>query len=453
MHEVQDKLEETGTLKLQQASLKGEYEDIEIQLQKKEEQVKSSNKRFIYIQKKMEKLSKENKIYEEKNHILENERKKLSEKYQNLVSRVKGEEKLRAKNRELEDNLEAATQEIEGLLERLRDSLKRTEDLQNILNNEIKANEQIKDMYKKLKIQEKLLMDERDLLANMNKEQSIKINLLQENLIKNSSPKKQESPQKVEQTKTPKDSKILLRLNQKLEENIAKVENELSVTKEKLQRKEQEVVELELKLNESHKERRKLEQRQREVPKESISGFIKCLDNEVEHPINALNYDESSSLLQEMNEKYDRLLDKYQVIEEARNNLEEKLLNSQHIIKSLRTQINEDIYKNATHEKILIEKTEEIEKLREKTSILEEKLKYCGLSAETERHIEHREILRCKSSINRASSMHNLSDKKTKMRSNTPDDAATPRYFPIRSNSNVKGRTPSQQFEKTPWKH
>ncbi|CAG9332184.1 unnamed protein product [Blepharisma stoltei] len=447
MHNVKDKLEETDTLKLQQATLKGEFGDIEQQLLKKEEQVKSSNKRFIFIQKKMDKLSKDKKLYEEKTQELENERKKLSEKYQNLASRVKGEERLKGRIKELEENLEAASQEIENLLERLRDSLKRTEELQNIINCETKAHDQTKEAYKRIKIQEKLLIDERDLLANMNSELSIKLNIMQEEMEKTKSP---ESIEKHEITfkKGTKESAALMRLNHKLEENVSRLENELSFTKEKLQKKEQEVLELELKLNESHRERRKLEQRQRDVPRDSIAGLIKCLDKETDHPISALSCDNNNLLLHEMNEKYDRLLDKYQAAEEAKTSLESQLNNYQHMLKSMKTQINEDAFKNSNFEKILAERNEEITTLKEKISMLEDKVKYFGISAETERHreISHKPV------ISRAGSLQNLTERRTKARSNTPDDAATPRYYPMRSNSLLKLRVPSQTYDKPSWR-
>ena len=75
-------LEEVECTKINFTSLKSEYDELTNRMLKKEETIKNTNNRHSQLIKKIDLLSQEKKILEEKNLELENDKKKLIEKWQ-----------------------------------------------------------------------------------------------------------------------------------------------------------------------------------------------------------------------------------------------------------------------------------------------------------------------------------------------------------------------------------
>lgn len=385
-------------LKCQQAALKGEFGDIEYQLMKKNEQVKSSNQRYIVLQRKLETVRDERKDLEEKNKVLQSERKNLTEKWQNLVSRVKNEEKLRAKNKELEDDVFLLKQELENNMDRLKDAFVRIEEQQEQLLFEQKSISGLKDQLSRIKVQNKVLTDEREILAKMNQDLSIKVNDLEFDCSRfiESQRKGQRSTSEI--SFSVEETVKLQQKNQQLENEVKKYQNELKRFQTILKQKDELLLKLEIKVSEYENDKRKTDR----YSTESLSGLIKNLVRESEQPlISAKDCNQNTS---DIKLKYERLVDKYQRLEEQNNLLEKQLVSAQNKLKAARTDLTEKSSHMTNLSESNVLKDREILKLTEESKVLEDKVYKLDTNSPS------------------------TSPKIIRSHSITPEDAATTRY-------------------------
>lgn len=156
--------------------------DVNQQLLRKEESLRTANKRFQQQQKRLDQLELTIKQLDAKNKFLESDRRKLLEKWQSTVNRTKGDDKLKAKCRELE----AAVSEIRGqnlsLQGEVKQLLKKQFDSDAEHQVEIDKYAKVIEGFQKIKLQQRLDEDDRQILEKMNKELSIKASQLEAEL-------------------------------------------------------------------------------------------------------------------------------------------------------------------------------------------------------------------------------------------------------------------------------
>jgi chromosome segregation ATPase len=80
------------------------------QLLKKEEALRTANKRYQQQQRKLDQIEQDLEQFKAKNKLVESNRKKLLDKWQSTVSRTKGDDRLKAKLKELEGALQEVNQ-------------------------------------------------------------------------------------------------------------------------------------------------------------------------------------------------------------------------------------------------------------------------------------------------------------------------------------------------------
>ncbi|OMJ79347.1 hypothetical protein SteCoe_20639 [Stentor coeruleus] len=277
---MNDKIENAEKAKQKYEELRVEIEVTNEKGLKKEENAKSSNFRYAQAVKKIDVLIGENKILEEKNQELEADKKKLLEKWQSSLGKVKSEDHAKIKVKELEEQLEAEKKKTDGLLSKLKDINKKHEDLKDQIKKEKSYTEELTTSYRKLHVKSKILFEEKELLSKMNQELNIKAHISQS---ENPSPEKPHTS------------------NQ--EETIGNLQKELNKTLLLLKKKGQDITSLELKVTELQITVRKYEQ---QVQKSSGDSMLI--------------------------EKYESLLEKYQKLQAEKSQIQSLYIDSSSII-------------------------------------------------------------------------------------------------------------------------
>ncbi|CAG9336338.1 unnamed protein product [Blepharisma stoltei] len=421
-----------NNLKCQQAALKGEFGDIEYQLLKKNEQVKSSNKRFILLQRKLETVLDEKKELEEKNKILESERKKITEKWTNLVNRTKGEEKSRVKNKELEDELSFTKIELKSTQDKLKEAFIRIEDQQQQLASEQRSAAIFKEQINRLKVQNKVLTDEREILAKMNQELSIKVNDLEIDCTKFVESQRKSIRSASELSFSIDDSIKLQKKNTELEAELKKAYNDIKRFQSIIKQKDEALLKLEIKVSDYENEKRKTERYRPSISTDSLSGLIKNLVRETDQPLISAK-DSPLFSNDPLNEKYERLLDKYQRLEEQNIWLEKQLSSTQSKLKAAKNDLNE-------HNSHLSTLEESKDKLADEN---ENRFRPCS-EVIKKYSLKTPIFTSSPNNSNTSSPVRKIN----KSRSNTPEEAVTTRYSSPFSISRL-----SVSSNKTPWKY
>jgi chromosome segregation ATPase len=145
------------------------------QLLRKEEALRTANKRFQQQQRKLDLIEQSMKQLEAKNKLLESDRKKFLGKWQSSVSRTKGDDRLKARLKELEGALQELNQEN---LE-LKSTVKSLQDKLDVRENEHKLEDdkyaKVVEGFQKVKLKQRLDEDDREILERMNQDLSIKL--------------------------------------------------------------------------------------------------------------------------------------------------------------------------------------------------------------------------------------------------------------------------------------
>lgn len=160
-------------LQTQHATLKTQFADMESTLAKKDELLKAAGKRCNQIQKRTETLEKENSTLMKAVANLEQDKRRLNEKWQTVTQRTKGDEKSKSRIKELEDLCAQYRLTAEQGSSVVSEWERRARDLEASLSC---ANETVR----KLKVQVKMLTSEKDNLAELNEQLSVKLHRSEE---------------------------------------------------------------------------------------------------------------------------------------------------------------------------------------------------------------------------------------------------------------------------------
>lgn len=102
-----------------------------------------------------------------------------------MLGKTKSEDQAKLRVRDLEEVLNSEKKNNESLLSKLKDLNKKHEDLKTMFIREKNYSDDLTSSYKKLHVQSKILIEEKELLSKMNQDLSIKIHISQ---IENGSP-------------------------------------------------------------------------------------------------------------------------------------------------------------------------------------------------------------------------------------------------------------------------
>lgn len=443
MNVLKENLMQTTTLKLESASLKGEFGNIENQLSKKEELLKASNKRFQQLFRKVESLEKDNKVLEGKNKLLEADKKKMIEKWQNLLNRVKSEDKLKARNKELEDDITSLKEEYEKLQEDQKNLIEKENTRYKELCSEKQANLKAQDTIHKLKHQFKSEQELREVLAEKSKELSVIVhnselenNRLREDL--NSLLTKRDQMAS-DINHNSQEMQLLQEAKSKLEATVNNLDRQLSQIKQALKDKDALIGAISEKY-EAMACGFEAETR-RSTPMLRSSGVYSSGELAIES-------------VEVLSEKYDRLIAKYQLLEEENVRLNVQMTNLNNKLKSYQALVAQDNSRIQSLESTLKAKQSELSSIKftpfdVKSRVLAEthynNEKFIKDQMDAIRTITPTPTTQVAKT--RRGSMHTSpKDRKVRVRSSTPDDAQTPRYQPLH-----KPRLPCQAFDR-PWR-
>ena len=446
-HEInvlKENLMQTTTLKLESASLKGDFGNIENQLSKKEELLKASNKRFQQLFRKVEALEKENKILEGKNKLLEADKKKMIEKWQNLLGRLKSEEKLRSRAKELEDETANLKQENEKLQEAQRNLVEKENARYKEICYEKQAHLKTQENFNKLKQQFKAEQELLEVLSEKSKELSVLVhnsetenNKLREELNSLISAKEQMA---TDFQHNNQEVQLLHEAKSKLEATVNSLERQLAQTRQTLKEREAQIGTMS------------------EKYEAMACGYEPDTRRSTALIRSSGTYASTGDLALEpaavLTEKYDRLIAKYQLLEEENVRLNVQMTNLNNKLKSYQALVAQDNSRIQSLESTLKAKQSELQSIKFTPYDLKSRI-----SAENQYRNDKvlKESLESMRTITpppsnpvitsrRSCTNTSPKNKRPRMRSSTPDDAQTPRYPPAH-----KPRLPSQAFER-PWK-
>jgi len=160
-------------LQTQHAALKTQLEDMDATLTKKDELLKAAGKRCNHVQKRTEVLEKDNLALTKTAASLEQDKRRLLEKLQTVNQRAKGDEKSKSRIKELEDLCAQYRLTAEQSSSVVSEWERRARDLETSLSC---ANETVR----KLKVQVKMLTCEKETLAGLNEQLSVKLHRAEE---------------------------------------------------------------------------------------------------------------------------------------------------------------------------------------------------------------------------------------------------------------------------------
>lgn len=224
-----------------------------------------------------------------------------------MLGKTKSEDQAKTKLKDLEELLNSEKKISESLLSKLKDLNKKHEDLKELFLREKNYSDELTTSYKKLHVQSKILIEEKDLLSKMNQDLSIKIHISQ---IENASPENFQG--------------------QNGEATINILQKELNSSLHLLKKKNQDLINLELKVADAQTFLCKLEQKHEDFMGDSI-----------------------------LVEKYESLLEKYQKLHAEKAQIQRLYIDSTSIISE----------KNI----IIQEMAKKIYKIEEKMSIFNHK--------------------------------------------------------------------------------
>ena len=228
---LKNRLAEVESAHTKCSALKAETDQLRQKLEKQEDSLKILTKQNP-LNKKLENLSKDKKLLEEKLVELENDKRKLLEKWQKYsiyssLLKSKSDDQAKIKVRELEEALNTEKSKNEKLKEKLKDLNKKFEDLKENFEREKNYSDELTSSFKSLHVQYKVLIDEKVLLDQINQELSVKFHLSHS---ERSSPEKQKN---------------------EYNKNLNSLQQELAKSQDLLRKKNKELIDLELKATQS----------------------------------------------------------------------------------------------------------------------------------------------------------------------------------------------------------
>ena len=383
----------------------------------------------MLLQRKIETLTEENKQLNQENKQLSSEKTKIVQKWQNLLSRFKSEEKTRDRNKAIDEELYSAKEEMERLHQKLREVSLKNEDMQAVFSQEKQTLAQTKQINKKLKFRLKVVQEEKDILEQMNQNLSYnnqelekEVCLLKKQLDQQT---KRGSQLEAHASYHSEDLQVLSKAYKLLENQLHYTQQELQETQKSLKQKENQLLEKELFKN------------------YSLTNAVKSLAEESQHPFRrARNSNE------ELTEKYEKLLSNYKTLEEEKLNFEKKYTETLSRVKAMSEHHKGNLKYIEALKKQLKEKQKTVDASEKKSCDLEEQPKQGTLSSRIETFRSKTPKLKLKKS----STPSTLSTKKCRKKSQTPDEEVTPRY---KSHHCItKSRLPSQIYtDRAHWKY